>query len=145
MSTEYVVSGRIAAPVEVVWRVLTDVEAMPTWTPSMDSVTLTPPARELGPDAEVVIRQPKMPKATWRVDEWAPMSAFSWTSRAPGVRTRGGHRLVPAPDHATEVTLSIHHQGPLARLVGRLTGERTRQYVQQELDGLRSRCESAAS
>jgi hypothetical protein len=80
---------------------------------------------------------------------------FSWASKAPGVMTSGGHRLVADPggggsgghmpgDRVT-VTLTLDQEGLLAPVVWRLTGSRSRRYVQMEADGLKRRCESGGA
>ena len=87
-----------------------------------------------------MIDQPKMPRAVWEIERWTPGSGFSWVTRSPGVRTRGDHVVAPATDGASEVTLTVTHEGPLAGIVWALTGKRTRAYVDRELAGLAARC-----
>jgi uncharacterized membrane protein len=136
---EYAVTARIDAPPAVVWSVLSDVRAMPTWTPTMRKVVPLSP-EPLGVGSRVQIDQPKMPRAVWEVERWQPGAGFSWVTRSPGVRTRGDHVLAPAAGGASEVTLAVTHDGPLAGIVWALTGRRTRAYVDRELAGLAARC-----
>ena len=136
---EYTASTRIDASPEVVWRVLSEVEAMPTWTPTMSKVAVLSP-EALGVGSRVQIDQPKMPRAVWEIERWQPGTGFSWVTRSPGVRTRGDHALAPTTDGASEVTLTVTHDGPLAGIVWALTGKRTRAYVDRELAGLAARC-----
>lgn len=131
----YVATAEVAAPAAVVWAVLADVEAMPTWTASMDEVRrLDDGPFRLGSRARV--RQPALPPATWVVDEWEPPVVFAWTSRAPGVRTRGRHEVRSLDGERSAVTLSIRQDGALAGVLWRWTGATARRYVDLELAGL---------
>lgn len=139
----YTTTARIDAPPGAVWRVLTDVEAMPTWTRTMDRVTILSPPGSLGVAGLVQIDQPKMPRAIWEIDRWEPGAGFSWTTRHRGVRTRADHIIVPAPDGGCHVRFEVAQSGPMARLVWALTGHRTREYVDLELAGLATTCQSS--
>jgi uncharacterized protein YndB with AHSA1/START domain len=131
-----------AAPDEV-WRVLTDVERWPEWTPSMTRVErLDPGPFQVGSTAR--IKQPKFPAAVWRVNELEPGQSFSWTARGGGMTALGTHRITPRSD-GVEVTLSIRQTGPLAWLAALVTSRLTRRYVQIEADGLKRRCEREGS
>ena len=57
----------IAAPADVVWQTLTDVERWPTWTSSMSRVTPLDPG-PLAIGHRVKIKQPSLPTAVWTVD-----------------------------------------------------------------------------
>jgi hypothetical protein len=88
------------------------------------------------------VKQPKMPSLVWEVCELKPGSSFSWRSTSVGVTTVATHTLETVGTNRTAPTLGIEQSGPLARLVGALTGRRTVRYVQMECDGSRSQCES---
>jgi uncharacterized membrane protein len=47
------------------------------------------------------------------------------------------------PSGRVTVTLTLDHEGFLAPVVWRLTGSRSRRYVQMEAEGLKRRCESS--
>lgn len=131
----YEVTGQVAAPVEVVWEVLTRVEAMPEWTASMTRVEILGD-QPLDVGSRVRIRQPRLMPATWVVDEWLPMTSFTWSSATPGVRTVGRHVVRPLEGRRSEVTLGVELHGLLARPLWRLVGSTTREYVGLELAGL---------
>ena len=136
---DYEFSVEIDAAPDEVWRVLTDVERWPEWTPSMTRVErLDPGAFQVGSTAR--IKQPKFPPLVWRVTELEPGQSFSWTASGGGVTTVGGHRITPRSD-GVEVTLSIRQAGPLAWLVGLLTSRQTERYVQMEANGLKEQAE----
>jgi len=154
----YETSVRIAASAEEVWAVLRDVERWPEWTPTVSQVRSVESAPEYVPGADgpagelssgdvVSIKQPKMPTLSWTVLEWNPADSFSWASTSGGVRTVADHRIKDANDandaesDGVTVTLSIRQSGPLAGVVGLLTGRQTRRYVDTEAQSLKNRCE----
>ncbi|WP_454042176.1 SRPBCC family protein [Cellulosimicrobium sp. Marseille-Q8652] len=144
MTTRHSARRSVDAPLATVWDVLTDVERMPTWTPSMTSVHLLDGDR-LAEGVTVEIRQPRLPTMVWTVDEVVPRERFGWSTTRGGVVTRADHRLAPRADgRSTDVWFEIHQTGRLARLVGALTMRRTARYVDLEIDGLREASEAAA-
>ena len=130
----------IAAPSENVWAVLSDVDAWPTWTASIDRVERLDGA-PLGVGSHVRVKQPRFPAAEWTVTDWEPGKRFSWTARSGGVTTVGDHEVVAGAAGTTKATLRIHQTGPLAGIVAVLFGKRSRRYVQMEAEGLKRRSE----
>ncbi|MFG1951236.1 SRPBCC family protein [Micromonospora sp. NPDC048830] len=130
----------IGADAERVWAVLTDVERWPEWTASVRSARrLEPGPLTVGSTAR--LEQPRLRTAVWRVVEAEPPYGFAWVSRAPGVRTRGDHRIVPLTEGRVRVELTLEQSGLLAGPVGRRYGELVRGYLEMEAEGLRRRCE----
>jgi uncharacterized membrane protein len=87
--TVFSIAIEITAPSERVWQVMSDVERWHEWTASIKSV------RRLGSGAfavgsRVLIRQPKLPPAFWKVVAIEPGKSFTWISASPGV---SGDRL----------------------------------------------------
>ncbi|MEQ7010275.1 SRPBCC family protein [Actinopolymorpha sp. B17G11] len=142
-ATSYVVTRELDAPVEVVWQVLSDVEAMPRWTPSMTRVRIAG-GRPLGLGSRVRIRQPKLLPATWTVHDWRPVGGFAWHSRTTGVHTIATHRILPAGGRRSELTLSIEMRGAFARPMWRMVAGTIRRYVDLELAGLAEAAEQRA-
>ncbi|MGB9182676.1 MAG: SRPBCC family protein [Solirubrobacteraceae bacterium] len=132
----------IAAPPERVWATLVDVERWPKWTGSMREVTKLD-GGELATGKTVRVRQPRMPALIWEVTEFDPGKSFSWRSSSPGITTLGTHHVRSTAGNRTAVTLGIHQSGPFAAAVALLAGGRTKQYVQMEAEGLKTRCETA--
>jgi uncharacterized protein YndB with AHSA1/START domain len=135
----YSTTTEIDALPEAVWTVLSDVEHMPEWTPSMTSVEINDGPNPPDVGTQVRIEQPKMRLAIWLVDEWDPPRHFAWISESAGVTTQAEHLVEPLPDGRSRVTLAITQTGGLAWLIGRLAMGRTRQYVDAELAGLKAR------
>lgn len=136
----------IAAPPETVWRVLTDVEAWPTWTESMTSVTRPADARrdhELAVGETIRIKQPRLPATDWTVTEVTPVRSFSWDARGPGVRTTATHVVEPAGE-GSHVRLVLDQSGPLGVVMGLVTRGLTRRYLELEAAGLKAASERAS-
>jgi ligand-binding SRPBCC domain-containing protein len=128
-------STTVNAPAERVWAVFSDVAHWSDWTPTVDSVErLDEGALRVG--ARTRIRQPKLPVAVWEVTELKDGEYFEWVSRAPGIKTTGGHRVVSTPE-GTVATATIIQEGPLGWLFGRLYAKLTRNYLQLETENLK--------
>jgi uncharacterized membrane protein len=130
----------IAAPVERVWQVMSDVERWPDWTASITTVHRL----DTGPlvvGSRAKVKQPKLPGVVWTVTELTPDRGFVWTAKSPGVRNRGIHRVEPVGDGESRVTLGVEEDGPLGRLAGRLLRRLTKRYVDMEAEGLKKRVE----
>jgi carbon monoxide dehydrogenase subunit G len=138
---EWSASVVVAAPTDVVWRVLSEVEAWPEWTPSVRSIVrLDPGPLHIG--QRLRISQPRFPTTVWRLTELVEGRSFVWRAGGPGARTTASHTV--EPDGAgTRVTLSLRQQGLLGLLVGALTSGLTRRYLELESSGLKRRSESA--
>lgn len=134
----------IAAPSDLVWRVVADVERWPEWTPSVRSLELDGEALAPGSRARIGLRG-SLVATTWRVTEFVPPRSFTWESSIlPGVTAIATHVVVPAAD-ATQVTLGVDYRGPLAGIVGTLLGATSRRNVEDEAAGLKRICEERAS
>ena len=132
-------SIHIAAPVEAIWAVLSDVERWPEWTPSMTEVRrLDDGPFAVGSRALVV--QPRLRPATLRVTEFDPPRSFTWDSATPGVRFSGVHRIEVVPGGG-RVTLGADFTGPLAWVVRLFYGGLVVRYVTTEAEILKRRVE----
>jgi uncharacterized membrane protein len=139
---EYQVSGPASAPAENVWRLFVDVERWPQLTKSVREVHRV----DSGPfqvGSEAVIRQPGIPRARWRVTELEPGRSFVWETSYTGVTVVGVHRVDPAEQGST-VTLTVRLRGPMAGVVGALTGRRTQRNITMEMEGFQRTAEAGA-
>jgi uncharacterized membrane protein len=129
----------IQAPSERVWEVFSDVERWPEWTPTVESVERLDEGR-IHVGSRTRIRQPKLREAIWEVTELKEGEYFEWVSKAPGIKTTGGHRVVSTPE-GTVATATIVQEGPLGWLFGRLYAGLTRRYIATETEKLKQVCE----
>lgn len=131
----------IAAPVERVWEVLTDVESWPRWTPTVTSVRrLDAGALRLG--SRAAIDQPRLPRTEYVVTALVPGRSFTWVATRPGVLTTARHDAEPLPGVGTRVRLSVTQSGWLGATMGRFYRGLTDRYLTNEANGLKARCEA---
>ena len=131
----------VQAPAERVWAIFSDVAKWPEWTPTVDQVErLDEGPIHLG--SRTRIRQPKLPVAIWEVTELKEGEYFEWVSRAPGIKTTGGHRVVSTPE-GTVATATIIQEGPLGWLFGKLYANLTKRYIALETESLKKVSEQA--
>jgi hypothetical protein len=138
----FTISVGIAAPPDYVWTILRNIDNWHTWTSSIRKI------RRLGTrsfvvGAKVLIFQPKLPPALWRVTALDPGRGFTWISTGPGIFVTAQHVIDPTPE-GSKVTLSIKYDGPLAPLVVRLIGTLTDRYLGLEAAGLKKQSESTS-
>jgi uncharacterized membrane protein len=138
---EHRVTTAVGAPAEEVWRLFVDVERWPEMTKSYREVR----RMDGGPlrvGSEAIVKQPRLPRARWRVTELEPGRSFTWQTGSGGLTTAGGH-VVEANGQGSVITLTLRQHEPLARLVHALVGRRARRYLSMEMDGFRQTAESA--
>jgi hypothetical protein len=136
------ISIDIDAPSEAVWRVLTDLDAWPSWT---ESVTRAQRLDDgpLAAGSHVSLKQPGLPEAVWQVTRIDPRSYFERRLDSVGMTTLAAHRVERAGYSGSRLTLSVEHTGPLAPLFGRLNSGMTRRYLALETQGLKRAVEAA--
>lgn len=133
----------IAAPVDSVWELTTDVEAWPEYTPTMTSVERL----DDGPIAvgsQARIKQPAQGARVWTVSALDPLRHFAWSTRAMGTRMTGGHEI-EATEGGTRQTLTINIEGKLAPLVGLLLRMPIRKAIRQENEGFKAAAEATVT
>jgi uncharacterized protein YndB with AHSA1/START domain len=113
-----------------VYDAIGDVARWPEWLDTVDSLTLLDDG-PLRVGSRARIKQPGFPPAVWTVTEVVDGHHFTWEAAGPGFRSTGRHVVEPEGSGA-RVTLGIEQTGPLAPLVARLWGRRTRDYVERE-------------
>lgn len=130
---------RIDAPPARVWQVMRDVERWPEWTPGVTSVEIVG-GGPLALGSRVRVRQPKLPPVEWTVTELIEDRGFTWVAQSPGARV-AGHHLIEPEGTGSRVMLELQYEGPVARLVARLSRKITEQYIALEARGLKARSE----
>ena len=141
-AVDFRIAVEVAAPQDTVWAVMTDAERWPEWTASVRSIRLLD-AAPLRVGSRALIRQPRFPPALWTVTALDQGRSFTWKSVAPGLRVYGSHSAEAIPG-GTRATLSLHYEGLLGRLLGRLTAGITNRYIEMEATGLKRRSEERA-
>jgi uncharacterized membrane protein len=129
----------IAAPVERVWAVLTELERWSDWTPSIRSIERLSPG-PLGVDSRVRVRQPGLLPAVWRVTDYRDRKRFTWVSHSPGTRVTASHRVLPAKN-GSQVELIMEFRGVLGRLISRVARPLINYFLSLEISGLKTHCE----
>ncbi len=130
---------QIAAPPDVVWELLADVEGWPRWTASMERIDLLEPG-PLQVGSRAMVKQPKGRPMEWTVTVLEPGRNFTWQASSGGMTFTGGHELTPT-DQGVEALLTFALSGPLAWLGALLAGGRVRRYVDLEAEGLKRAAE----
>jgi len=133
------ISTDIDAPPDRVWEVMSDVERWHEWTASVTSIKRLD-AGDFAVGSRAMIRQPKFPPARWTVVAIEPGRAFTWVSRAPGIRVTARHR-VERSGTRSRATLSLEYGGVFGGLMGLLTRDITKRYLELEARGLKARSE----
>jgi hypothetical protein len=115
------------------WQVFSDVTAWPRMLPTFDAVEPTGgPMQRPAVDATYVVRQPRLPKASWVITDWRPGESFTWVSVAPGIRTTGVHDVTGTPGGAT-IRVGLDWSGPMAWLARLLYSRLARRYLDIEV------------
>jgi len=127
----------IHAPLDHVWRVLTDIRRWPEWTASMRAVHLLQPG-PLDVGSRVRLKQPRIPAATWRITRYEPSVRFDWETQLPGVGLRAAHVLTETGNGRVLLGLSVELAGPLVRVLGRQMDTTARRNLELESAGLKA-------
>lgn len=137
---EYHLTTECAAPPEQVWPLFVDVERWPELTKSVREARRA----DSGPlrvGSEAILKQPRLPRARWRVTELDPGHSFTWENKSGGVTGVGSH-VVVADGPGSKITIGLRLHGPLARLVYAFTARQSRRYLAMEIEGFRRTAES---
>jgi carbon monoxide dehydrogenase subunit G len=132
----------VAADPARVWEVLSDIERWPDRIPTYEEVRrLDDGALQVGSRAHV--KQKGLAAGEWEVSELVPGETFTWSSKQPGVRIVGRHRVTADPDGSTRLTLVLEQSGWLSGLITLVLGRKVREYVDLEAAALTSAAEDA--
>ena len=104
LSMEHRVTTAVSAPPEQIWLLFVDVERWPEMTESISEVRRL----DSGPlrvGSEAIVKQPRLPRARWRVTELEPGRCFTWETTNGGTTAVGGHTVAASgqgsQDHAS--------------------------------------------
>jgi uncharacterized membrane protein len=139
---EFTTTIDIGAPVQRVWQVMTDTDCWYEWTPSVNSVKRLD-GQQFAVGTKVLIHQPKLPPAMWKVTAIEPNRSFTWVSSAPGMRVVGSHAVAPM-NGGSRATLSLQFHGLFGAIFARIAKGITERYIALEAKGLKARSENPA-
>lgn len=139
----------IGAPVETVWRTLSDVEHWHEWTASIRRIEIldakgASESERLAVGGRARVEQPKLPTTLYEVTAWDPPRRFEWINRSLALRVVANHTIDPIAI-GSRVKLTVTFEGWLAWVVAPLAGKLTAQYIELEANGLKRRCEESAN
>lgn len=137
---DFDISVDIDAPPQRVWHIMTAIESWSEWTASITSVERLDPG-VLRPGMRARIVQPKFPPAIWKVTEVVDGESFAWVSQGPGIEVIARHLVTPRSNGST-ATLTLHFNGPLGGVFGRITANINNRYLALEAAGLKRRSET---
>lgn len=140
MSMRFHVSRRIEAPIETVWRLLTDASTYANWNPTV--ISIDGPI-ELG--GTVTLVSTVNPKRSFDLDvvEMSPPKRMVWSDGMPLGLFRGDRTYELSEDGgATTFVMTEEYSGLLAPLITRAIPDMTESF-EQFADGLKAGAESA--
>lgn len=140
---EYTTSVLAAAPPEVLWGLLVDVEGWPGWTQSVLTATRLDDG-PFGVGSRTRVQQPRGRAQVWTVTELVPNQRFTWEVQNPGLAFVATHVLT-SEETGTRVDLGFTLRGPLRRLGALVGRHQVRAYLETEAAGLKARAEHDAS
>ena len=138
--TKFSTSITINADQEAIWKVLSAVSLWHQWTPTVTKVEVLDQP-ELKPGNRYKVVQPKLQPAEWTVTLLTPPSNFTWESKTPGMHMVAEHILKSIAANQTELTLTFTFNGWLGKLIGRIYGKMSADYIQTEAQSLKKRVE----
>ena len=139
--TKFLTSITINSSQEAVWNVLSNVANWHEWTPTVTKVeVLNTTELKLGNHYKVF--QPKLQPAVWTVTELNSAN-FTWESKPPGMHMVAEHIVKSVNANQSEVTLTFSFNGWFGKLIGKLYGKMTAEYVQTEAQSLKKRVETS--
>ena len=138
--TKFSTSITINSSQQSVWNVLSNVAHWHEWTPTVNKIeVLNTSELKLGNRYKVF--QPKLQPAVWTVTELNSAN-FTWESKSPGMHMVAEHIVKSVNANQSEVTLTFAFNGWFGKLIGKLYGKMTAEYVQTEAQSLKKKVEN---
>ncbi len=135
---EWTRSDQLAAPVERVWHLTTDIERWPDILPTVNAVTRLD-SGPFGLRSRARVEQPGL-SAEWTVELFEPERRFIWATQWRGRRLSAEH-LVEAADGGTRNTLRLRLGGTRNPLLGAVAGPLMRWTLAREAKAFRRAAE----
>jgi carbon monoxide dehydrogenase subunit G len=127
----------IDAPVELIWRLTTQIEDWPAFLPTVQRLERLD-AGELRVGSAARIKQPGQLSAVWTVTRFEPTREFTWETSRLGLRLTGRHLLATA-GAGTRMTLVLEITGRASGVASALLGGLMRSSLRQESAGFARR------
>ena len=125
---------------EVIWNIMVDVEHWNEWTTSISRIKkLT--TGSFSKSTRLLIEQPNLPKAVWKVSEIKEGKSFTMAKGNFFLKVIARHILEPVSD-GTLVTLSLEFSGLFAKWVAEKYKSLMEDYLAAEAAGLKKESES---
>jgi hypothetical protein len=136
---KFITQIEIQAPVQVIWNIMLQVERWHEWTPTINSI------KKLGTDGfgtgtKLLIEQPKLPTAVWKVFEMKPEEGFSMAKENLFLKIVAAHILQPA-SNGTVVSLSLEFSGIFGKWVAKKYQQMMEEYLAIEAACLKKEAE----
>ncbi|GIF22019.1 hypothetical protein Ate02nite_47490 [Paractinoplanes tereljensis] len=123
----------IDAPVDLLWRLTTEIDKWPAFLPTVQRVDRLDPG-ELRVGSTARLKQPAQASAIWTVTHLDPMREFTWETSRPGLRLTGRH-LLETTGTGTRMTLALDVTGRLAGVLSALLGGPMQSSLRRESEG----------
>jgi hypothetical protein len=139
---DFQIAFDVAAPPDVVWAVICDVERWHEWTPSVRSIRpLSKGPLRVG--SRALVRQPRLPPAVWKVTTFEPGRSFTWVNGFPGLWLYAS-QSVALGAVGTRAVMSLRYEGVFGAMLARVLRDLTNRYLEMEAAGLKQRSEELA-
>lgn len=132
-----VAAGYIGAPVETVWRILSDLENWPSWNKSVSKMRLNGPV--IAGTSFVWVAGGS--RVMSRLEEVIPLKRIAWTGKMFGIRAVHVWEL-GAKDGETHVQTEESFEGLIARLFRGSMKKRLAKELNQQITSLKAEAES---
>ncbi|MCB0908068.1 MAG: SRPBCC family protein [Nocardioidaceae bacterium] len=133
----------IDTPIDLLWQVTMDVDALPSMTPTMSAVERLTPG-ELRPGSRVRIKQPAQPARVWTVTTADAPHRFVWQTKVGPATMVATHELTET-ERGTRNMLTLELTGPGSGLLGRLISGKITETLTTENAGFKRTAESLKS
>ena len=132
----------IDAPVELIWRLTTEIADWPAFMPTVQRVErLDDGPLRVGSSAR--LKQPGQNAAVWTVTRLEPLREFTWETHRMGVHLAGRHLLAPEGS-GTRNTLVLEASGAASGVVSVLFGGQMRKSLHLEGEAFARQAAAAA-
>jgi uncharacterized protein YndB with AHSA1/START domain len=139
----YAETTHVNAPVELIWRLTTQVGDWPTFLPTVRRLERLD-AGDLRVGSTARIKQPGQTSAVWTVTRLEPEREFTWETSRTGLRLTGRHLLQPVSG-GTRMTLVLETAGRAAGVASALFGGMMRASLRRESEGFARQAAAVSS